>query len=108
MKIKYRESDGEILLIGAMPEMVAGEGEIVEDFEGEIPKERIDFFKRVSLGKIEEKSKAEKDDILDRNKRFTKAKVKSYVNAGATQAEKFDRLLKVVAILAQQVKESDV
>lgn len=108
MKIKFKDSDGTILAIGAMPDLTAGVGETVEDFIGETPSKRIDFYKRVSPGVIEEKSQAEKDAIKDSEKTFTKARVKNYVNAGATLEDKVDRLIKVVANLANQVKESDI
>jgi len=108
MKIKFKNSDGTIVAIGEMPNLAAGVGETVEDYNGVIPIGRIYFYKRNSEGVIVEKTQDEKDAISDIEKKFTKARVKTFVNGGATLEEKFERLLKVVSVLAINVKEKDV
>ena len=39
---------------------------------------------------------------------FTKARIKAYIQAGATIAEKVDRVANVLAVLASQIRESDL
>lgn len=61
MKILYRVSDGTILAFNWSDGI--GQGEELEDFEGEIPSLRADFFKRNDKGEITEKTEPEKEAI---------------------------------------------
>ena len=108
MKIKFRNSDGVIVAFGAFNDVHDDQNFSWEDFDGELPNPRPDFNKREGPGLVVERQQIEKDAITDSEKKFTAARLKIYVNAGATQAEKFDRLLNVVAKLAIQLRETDV
>lgn len=105
MKLKYKVVDNELIALGDMPFLTAGTGEAVEDFNGDVPAMRLDFFKRIGVGQIQEKTQAEKNIILNKELKFTPDRLKTYVNNGATQADKFDRLLNAVAKLAGMIQE---
>lgn len=104
--VKYTTADGEIVCAGQMPNLVAGPGEAVIQVEGDTPDVRR-F--RVQNGAIVSKSVAELAALDDADTPVTAQQVRNFVNAGSTQADKFDRLLLVTSRIAAAVcKKKDL
>lgn len=61
-KMKYRISDGEILLVGSMRDIKLAEGEAIEEFNGEMPGD-LNLYKRTEAGKVELKEASEVEKI---------------------------------------------
>ncbi len=100
----YDKASGDVIAIGYFtPEEDPMRG--VEYLKSDIPKDRIEFYKRTSKGVIELKSKAEKDAILEREKPITKEGFQEIFQSLSTDAEKIEFLAKAVAHLSAGHKE---
>ncbi|GEM_PF-3056330 len=99
MKLKYKVADGEIIALGHMPGLQAGAGEAVEDFDGDFPTGRLEFYKRTAPGVISEKSQAEKDAVIEKIESPTEVEFTAFFDS-LTDARKIEVLKKVIVKLA--------
>lgn len=108
-KIHYQLSDGTILGTGYVQTFNPGPDEAEVEYDFQVPPDsRRDFFKWNGANVVE-KSKAEKDAILDDEKRVTPGKFMQKFNMkypNATDSEKF--LARMLSRIADSIREKDV
>lgn len=104
----YEKSTGDIVSVGySMPsDIPPTQG--VEYLDSDMPKDRLDFYKRSKKGEIKEKSNAEKTAITDKEKYATENGFKSKYEGLTTDSERIAFLAKTVAKLSKSLKEQDL